>query len=872
VRTLRSAALALTDARSPDALKALAAALGFTAPAHRLDAEGCRVLGLDAPGSTVSVVRGRGRLRALLVAIGPGSPPIRDAIARIARGLGHHAPHLEWLAVVAEQDGRHVALATWSVERAPPRTAALIVDRTHVRDSDAETLRALCGAFGAEDEGGGAMHDRWLRILGRDGLSSRFYRALEGSVSHLATTLAVPAASVRIGEADRRALAVLHASRLLFLAFLEAKGWLDGDPAFLARTFARCVGGAGDYHRRVLRPLFFGTLNTPPAKRAPAARTFGRIPFLNGGLFAPTPLERRHGAAHFPDAAIGHLFGTCFERYRFTAREDGRAWTEAAIDPEMLGRAFESLMDARSRRATGAFYTPQVLVDHVTESALVHTLGDARTADAVRALLRGEGAPERIARSVRSRVATLRILDPACGSGALLVRALEVLSDVLARTGDPRPLSAIRRDVLTRSIFGVDVNPTAAWLCELRLWLSVVIDSEESDPTRVTPLPNLDRNIRIGDALSGTAFDDAPFGCDPGAERAGRSIAMLRVRYAGASGIRKQALARALEKAERTQAIAVGRRGLVRLAGERREALIACRSPDLFGTAAPVPRATKARLRELRRQARELRMRVRDLASGAALPFGFGTGFADAAADGGFDAVLGNPPWVRPHALPASLRSRLRESFRVARDAAWARGAAAARAGTGFGGQVDLAALFVERGLSLCRTGGVLAFLLPAKLWRSLAGGGVRCLLAGECHLLALEDWSGAARTFDAAVYPSLLVGRRAIRTGPSPASPHVHSWVGEPDHGAADRPPILAPLAPLAPLAAADSRRPPRRPGAPLVDARARAAAGRVGWQSLAHGAATRAGDLRHTRRSGHPPRRQSVPRPTARREMRLQ
>src|ERR1019366_651541 len=104
----------------------------------------------------------------------------------------------------------------------------------------------------------------------------------------------------------------------------------------------------------------------------------------------------------------------------------------------------------------------------------------------------------------------LRVLDPACGSGAFLVYLLERLAALAGAAGDARPVGARRRDILTQSIFGVDVNPTAVWLCELRLWLSVVIDSEEWDPLAVTPVPNLDRHGRVGDALGGPSFEDAP--------------------------------------------------------------------------------------------------------------------------------------------------------------------------------------------------------------------------------------------------------------------------------------------------------------------------------------------------------------------------
>jgi hypothetical protein len=149
------------------------------------------------------------------------------------------------------------------------------------------------------------------------------------------------------------------------------------------------------------------------------------------------------------------------------------------------------------------------------------------------------------------------------------------------------------------------------------------------------------------------------------------------------------------------------------------------------------------------------------LASGGALPFSFATHFADVANAGGFDVVVGNPPWVRVHRIPEAARAVLRRDYASYRGAAWRAGAIAARAGMGFAAQVDLAALFVERSLSVAAPGGIVALLVPAKLWRSLAGGGVRRLLATDHRVLALEDWSDAPSLFDAAVYPSLVVVRR---------------------------------------------------------------------------------------------------------------
>ena len=644
-------------------------------------------------------------------------------------------------------------------------------------------------------------HARWTELLGRASLGRRFYRRLESAVDALARSATGLAPGATTGDAD--ALALLHTSRLLFLAFLEAKGWLDDDRGFLARTYEACTARRGEYHRRVLLPLFFGTLNTPLRARAPAARAFGRVPFLNGGLFARTALERRHRAACFGDAELGAVVLDLLGRHRFTAREDAAGWSEAAVDPEMLGRAFESLMGARDRRRTGAFYTPPALVAHAADAALRHAL--ARPGRDGSAALPSEVVDDALAgrvdpawgERVHARVAALRVLDPACGSGAFLVHALERLAALRRAAGDVRPVAEVRRDVLARAIFGVDVNPMAAFLCELRLWLSVVIDLDVDDPRDVPPLPNLDHNVRVGDALAdgaasaprlacaGTSWGGDPWGAGAlpargPADRRADTLSELRVRYAAATGRGKLALAERLEREERRRAIAAVERLLTAARHARAELLGALRARDLFGARRRPGSAERARVVELRERCRALAARRRALASGGALPFSFAAHFADVGAGDGFDAVVGNPPWVRPHALPSAERAARLAAYASCRDAAWAAGARAAGAGRGFGSQVDLAAPFVERALALLRPGGALALLVPAKLWRALAGGGLRRLLAHEARVLRVDDWSDAPAVFDAGVYPGLLVAERApgardAETGAIPIGVTVH-------------------------------------------------------------------------------------------------
>jgi Eco57I restriction endonuclease. len=202
------------------------------------------------------------------------------------------------------------------------------------------------------------------------------------------------------------------------------------------------------------------------------------------------------------------------------------------------------------------------------------------------------------------------------------------------------------------------------------------------------------------------------------------------------------------------------------MSAERGEILIALRARDLFGDRHAPDANTRLRLAGIRSRLREIAQRTKALRAGAALPFSFAAHFSDVAAAGGFNVIIGNPPWVRVHHIAEISRERLRRDFAVYRNAAWESGATFAGAGRGFAAQIDLSSLFVERSCELLRPGGTMALLLPAKLWCSLAGGGVRQLLVGRMDIVALEDLAESHSQFDAAVYPSLLVARK--RTGRS--------------------------------------------------------------------------------------------------------
>ena len=730
MQTLERAAALLRGATSLDGAAEILSELGFRETPLELDRSAISALDLPATIRAARITRASGALRGLAIELDRIAEP-RETLTRVANALARHASQLLWLVVAIRDSGSDLAIVCWHSVNNRVRVVSLFLERDRVVQSDAETLCTLAAVRDGSDL---LTHARWLDVLGREAITNRFFRALEKTVNDLAASL-----TGNVEPTDRRELALLYVSRLIFLSFLETKGWLNCDFSFLATGYSRCMETGGRYQKRVLEPLFFGTLNTGVRARSTRAKDFGRIPFLNGGLFARSHLEKQRRASAFSDACVGNAFGSLFSHYRFSGREDSVDWSEASIDPEILGKAFEALMAASDRKRSGAFYTPQDLVEGLTGHALDSLLSENAAGDSLDALQR------------------IKVLDPACGSGAFLVYALERLAVLRRQHGEPGSVAEIRRRVLTTSIFGVDLNPMAVWLCELRLWLSIVIESDEVDPMRVTPLPNLDRHIRVGDSLAGGAFDDR------GSARTGRKLAALRSRYMRAVGPRKQTLARDLDKVERSAALDALARRRVRLTAQRKEILTLVRGRDLFGLRHPPDHQTQIRLTGIRRGLLEVTQRTIFLRAGGALPFSFSAHFSDIAATGGFDVVIGNPPWVRIHRIAELSRQRLKQDFKVYRRAAWESGADGAGAGRGFAAQIDLAALFVERAWDLLRPGGTMAYLLPSKLWRSLAGGGVRELLLDSADIVLIEDLAGSQSHFDAAVYPSLLVARRRV-------------------------------------------------------------------------------------------------------------
>jgi len=595
-----------------------------------------------------------------------------------------------------------------------------------------------------------ALSLRIGEVLASEGVTPRFFRAFRTTLERLTDRLPAPRS-----RTDRHALALTALTRVLFLYFIQSKGWLDGDTRFVTRLLDRALASRPPrhFHRSFLHALCFGALNRPPASRGRAARALGRIPFLNGGLFEPSPLERRHGPATWTNADWRLAFDDLFERFHFSVREHD---TGEFVAPDMLGRVFEGVMDPDERQASGSYYTPASLVREIVraglEAALTHRFGLSPSAASKWV---HEGQAPRPVPDLRG----LTVLDPAAGSGAFLLGALDELVALRRAAGEGPPL-AVKRDVLAYSLFGVDLTPTAVRLTELRLWLALVADEDRDDLASIAPLPNLDGHVRQGDALLDPLMLASSLGGRAlrGGSAEARKLETARRSLFQLSGPVKRAAQRELAHAETTLARRLLEDGRGALESAIEELLTLGRTRDLFGRRHGLALEQRRRLSRLRQSLRDIRSALRKLRlEGAAPFFSFESHFADVLGRGGFDLVVGNPPWVRAERLPP----RVRETLAV-RYSCWRPSAI-----RGFAHLPDLAVAFTERALELARPGGVIALLVPAKLATSGYAEPLRQRLAHGTRIERVAPVpESAAQAFGAAVYPMALVAARADPTG----------------------------------------------------------------------------------------------------------
>lgn len=310
--------------------------------------------------------------------------------------------------------------------------------------------------------------------------------------------------------------------RLMFLYFIQKRGWLNcfdgwgsGDKKFLYNKFQEAKKEKKNYFKDYLEPLFFDTLNNPRRDKPDQATQFGgRIPFLNGGLFEPEyDYQDVRNHILLENSTFDDVFSV-FEKYNFTVKEDEPLEKEVAIDPEMLGKVFENLLEENLRKGKGTYYTPREIVHYMCHESLINYLASevGIEQEEIRNFLDREQSLEKkdtLSSAIREKateidkeLADIKVLDPACGSGAFLVGMLhEVINARLSLNRElGRSLSEyeLKKSTIQNNIYGVDIDPGATEIAKLRLWLTLVVDHNLSE---IEPLPNLDYKIMVGNSL-----------------------------------------------------------------------------------------------------------------------------------------------------------------------------------------------------------------------------------------------------------------------------------------------------------------------------------------------------------------------------------
>lgn len=305
--------------------------------------------------------------------------------------------------------------------------------------------------------------------------------------------------------------------RIVFLYFVQRKGWLNGDYRYMSNLYTNSSDAIkADFLDKVLEPMFFGLLNTPASERVTNAKRhdwdlslipgWENIPYLNGGLFEQDDIDKCRSV--FPQEYFKQLF-EFFDTYNFTIDENDPDDNEVGIDPEMLGHIFENLLE--DNKDKGAFYTPKEIVQYMCRQSVIQYLKshepDGQYASAIERLINdGIVSPELQKRDVAVRFTQLlrgvKVCDPAIGSGAFPMGILYVLYHSIhnlhphAEPHGDFNSTRTKREIIQNNIFGVDIEQGAVDIARLRFWLALVVDAHESEP-----LPNLDYKIMCGNSL-----------------------------------------------------------------------------------------------------------------------------------------------------------------------------------------------------------------------------------------------------------------------------------------------------------------------------------------------------------------------------------
>jgi hypothetical protein len=561
--------------------------------------------------------------------------------------------------------------------------------------------------------------------------------------------------------------------QIIFLYYLQKKGWFGvprkdewgtGSKDFLRELFEKQHGGNQNFFNDILEPLFYDALRNDRSHDDHYYPLFNcKIPFLNGGLFdpignydwvnteiaLPNALFFNQKKTKQSDTGDGIL--NIFDHYNFTVREDEPYEKEVAIDPELLGKAYEKFNairpdnfdeylravqsgkkgnETKFNKQYGVYYTPREIVHYMCQLSLIQYLHTALNSekstqvfsqdDLEKLILHGERIKEHDARviaagrethtypfimppAIRSnaalfdkKLAAITVCDPAVGSGAFpvgmmteIVKARDVLETY---TQSDQSVYNFKRACIEHSLYGVDIDPGAVEIAKLRLWLSLVVDEE--DIHHIKPLPNLDYKIVCGNSL--IELVSAEFLAGTADQERNALVAQLKeakdelfnITHPGQKEQKRAQTENLIQQLFEHYKAAEIRKLEVKIHAIRGQ-------QGLFADA----KLTKADQKKLQTWEVEIRRLDSLQLPGPAEHFEWRINFSEVFQDkGGFDIVIGNPPYNAE--LTNKERKFFKENFKSVSS-----------------GRQDTCAIFIERANQISNKLGSLSFILPYRLF-----------------------------------------------------------------------------------------------------------------------------------------------------------
>ena len=503
--------------------------------------------------------------------------------------------------------------------------------------------------------------------------------------------------------------------RITFLHFLQRKRWLCGDLNYMQNLYERSKY-KDNYLDAVLEPLFFGILNTKPVERydlfvssswdLALLDEWKDIPYLNGGLFERD--EEDEPDSIFPAKYFSQLF-QFFSEYNFTIDENDPNDAEVGVDPEMLGKIFENLLE--DNKDKGAFYTPKEIVRYMCQESLIAYL-ETNTSIAVDKLRNFVLSPEEsvvdIPQQKRPKLVealqNVKICDPAIGSGAFPMGLLnELLRCREALSAEHYDRAELKKSIIQNNIYGVDIEKGAVDIARLRFWLSIVVD--EDTPS---PLPNLDYKIMQGNSLI-ESFEGIDL----------NNLVKKQIPNKNVDGIQTSILDEEIDIHQNRLSLLLS------------EYFTCCDHDRKVQLQNQISKSISAQLDANKINSVTLsKLKTINIAANNQF-FLWHTWFADVFAKGGFDIVIGNPPYV---VLGGDdyWNIQYKRMYKTANN-----------------GKTNLYKLFYEFGLKMLVQKGILSYITPNTYLTSKDSSVLRDIFFTETSLIEIIEYTEKDKVFE---------------------------------------------------------------------------------------------------------------------------